>query len=480
MTFARLAPLACLLALPLLGCGSGSVAVAPDDAGIDASAEGAVDASAELPAAFTAAGFTVGQGGFEMVDLSACCAAGSSCFGNNPSSPYGTYRLPRAPGQTVANPGERADQTSTRWLLREDEAIVWVGTLPPRAQYFGFTNYLFSRPNPTTGARRAVFASLDETLNQQIVRHDGPAGSLPSGHRAALVHAADSGTVARVKAALVAGGFPEGAIDVLPLDAVTSHPGLDASADDYGVLFRVALFDDRAAGDAWLASPPATIYRLTPTTPVAPGSAAPYGLPTPRPKGTTAEDPALSTALDGLRTAILTKYASTHAPTAFTVDEGMPDPYACIAGSASCAGDNRDALYPRTNAFRWLEGADDFLIVYGVDHSKTGKALYTSASVYALDNLVGVASVTSADWSGSATDYIPSDPAAPKLFAWKIARNCGGDPHCLQVKDGDCPSGMTPGQLAAIAFRVYVEPSTSTAPDPATLIRERVIRFAKK
>ncbi len=115
----------------------------------------------------------------------------------------------------------------------------------------------------------------------------------------------------------------------------------------------------------------------------------------------------------------------------------------------------------------------------GVDHTKTNKATYTSATVYALDNLVGIASVTSAQWGGSASDYV-SGPDAGRLFAWKIARKCSGEAHCLEIPAGDCPSGMSAGQFSSVAFRVYVEPKTSTAPDPATLVRERVVRFKKR
>lgn len=482
--------LAFLLVAPLsVACSSSTVTPADDDAGVDGAIDGGgdggsdgaadlgVDGGTDPKAAFEAAGFQVGTGKFELLDLADCCAKGSSCFGNNPTSPYGTYRLPRAPGQTFANPSERAsDQTSTRTFLRPDEAIVWLGTLPPKARYFGFTNYLFGRVD-SSGKRTPVFASLDETVNEQVIGHAG-AGA-PYGELAAIVHTPDKGVAAKVKAALVAVGVPEKAVNVAPIDAVSSHPGLTADADDYSVLFRVALFDDKAAGDAWLAKLPASVYRLTPS---AAGAASAYGLPTPRAKDlANVEGSSLATAVDDLEKAVLAKHSTTHTPTNFPVEDGQPDPYACMAGKSTCAGDNRDALYPRTAVpFRWLEAEDDFLVVFGVDHTQTNKAVYTSASVYAVDNLAGIASVTSNEWAGSAKDYVPTHAEAGKLFAWKIARKCAGDPHCLEIPLGDCPSGMTPGQVSVIAFRSYVEPKTSTAPDPKTLVRERVIRFKKK
>jgi len=478
LSFALL--LSCLVACSASEVNLPADEVGADEVGTDGSLDSgdavSTDTGKDPRAALEAAGFVVGSGSFELLDLAGCCAKGASCFGNNPTSPYATYRLPRAPGQTIANPGERSDGTSTRWFLRPDEAVVWIGTLPPTAKYFGFTNYLFGRVD-SAGKRAPVFASLDETLNEAVIHHEGTGA--PFGKVAAVVHTADSGTAARVRAALVAAGVSDTAINVAPIDAVSSHPGLVADADDYSVLFRVALFEDKAAGTAWLDKPPAKLLRVTPATL---GVVTPYGLPAARPKDLAAvEGPALAAATEELEKAVVAKYAATHTPTSFPVDEGQPDPYACIAGKATCAGDNRDALYPKTNIpFRWLETEDDFLVVMGVDHTQTGKATYTSASVYAVDNLVGIASVTNVEWVGSAKDYLPTHAEVGKLFAWKIARKCGGEAHCLEIPAGDCPTGMTAGQFAAIAFRVYVEPKTSTAPAPSTLVRERVVRFRKK
>ncbi len=118
-------------------------------------------------------------------------------------------------------------------------------------------------------------------------------------------------------------------------------------------------------------------------------------------------------------------------------------------------------------------------MVYGVNHALSGKTTYSSASVYAAEHLAGVAAVTSQQYGGSADSYLPGNPDAPKLYAWKIARSCGSDPHCLTIPDAGCPTGVGAGKLGAIAFRTYLEPTTFTAPDPSTLVHDRVLRFAK-
>lgn len=70
------------------------------------------DASTGLEDELDAAGFSVQSGKFEVIDIADCCAEGKSCSGNNPTSPYGAFYLPRAIGQTVANPSEGRDRKS--------------------------------------------------------------------------------------------------------------------------------------------------------------------------------------------------------------------------------------------------------------------------------------------------------------------------------------------------------------------------------
>jgi hypothetical protein len=466
------------LSLALLGACSGDPPSGTSSSTGSGGAGGHGGASPDFVSAAKADGFQVQEGTFKLLDLADCCAAGKSCSGNNPSSPYAAYYLPRAPEQSAPNVQEDAQGLSPSYRLRADEAVVWIGETPPPAAYFGFTDYLMSRDDGT-GNRVPVFASLAETLNINVIAVDGPMDGKKSGRQTLVIHSADAGIAARVRSDAIAAGWPESAININPIDAVNTHLGIDAEGDTLGVLFRVALFDDSAAGKAWLDAPPAKVYRLTPTS--APAMPQPYGKATARPKDTkTDENPTYATAAEQLRQAILATYAGTYTAIEEDVTEGTPDPYACIAGDKSCAGDNRDTIYPATKPFLWLTGADDFIIVHGVDHhSATGKATYGNASVYAIEHLVGVASVNSKEWKGSAAKYLPNNPLADHLFAYKIARNCNGEPYCLQIPDGTCPTGIAPGKLASIAFRAYLEPTTNTAPDPAMLVPNKVIRFKK-
>jgi hypothetical protein len=69
-----------------------------------------------------------------------------------------------------------------------------------------------------------------------------------------------------------------------------------------------------------------------------------------------------------------------------------------------------------------------------------GKATYASVSIYAdKDRWFGVkdGTVLSPDFGDSASHFLPGDPDADKLYALKVARNCHGEDHCLQVNQPD-------------------------------------------
>jgi hypothetical protein len=63
-----------------------------------------------------------------------------TCFGQNPSSPYGTFHL-KTP--ILLN------EDRPIWQLQQREAVLWLGCSPPSARYFG----LQSCPSPALASR---------------------------------------------------------------------------------------------------------------------------------------------------------------------------------------------------------------------------------------------------------------------------------------------------------------------------------------
>ncbi len=457
-------------------CGGGDSGddLAINAASLDAAGgnDGRSPETQSLAQALTAQGFMVQNGAFAFIDMSTCCA--TSCSGNNPSSPYGAFYVPPAPGQTVPNSNPRPDGTSSAVHLRADEALVFVGNTPPEANYFGFTPYLFDRPD-ARGNRKPIFASLSETLNQRVIGTDTGA---PFEQRTAIVAAADATTVARARAALVASGVPDHAINVITFDPALGHFGLDEASDTFGILFRMAVVKDAAKRDAYLANPGGTLFRITPSAADA-GPGTPLPSPAARTKATSPTEQATRPAVDRLADAIKRTHLAS-ASQAVRVDEGTPDPVSCIQNLTTCAGDNRDTNYPGTPPRVLFAGDDDFYVVFGVDHQVSGKTSYANASVYALEKLVGLVSVASDKYPASAARYLPGDPDASKLYAWKFARHCDGEPFCTVVPKGACPTGIENGALGNITFRTYLEPSSKTAPLTSTLVRDRVLYFKKR
>ncbi|MEI6171959.1 MAG: hypothetical protein WCQ45_05750, partial [bacterium] len=153
-------------------------------------------------------GFAVQEGKLQMfpiIDLYNMGLA-PSCFGNNPSTPYAVFFVPPPPGQAAVSDDPRDaatldGKTLVNYRLGPDEGIVMVGRTPPACSYFSYRSYVYSQFFPTTGARRIVFASLGDPLNQMTIKTsgtpDGQEGS-PFNQTTVIVVTADQGIDQRV------------------------------------------------------------------------------------------------------------------------------------------------------------------------------------------------------------------------------------------------------------------------------------------
>jgi hypothetical protein len=406
-----------------------------------------------------AAGFTIAQGEVAEYDLSNCCVGGNFCYGNNPTSPYLTVRVHDAPGQPAPN------TTPDRFRLRPEEALVLLGDTPPPLAYFGFTPYLFDRDDGA-GTRIPVFASLSETLNHEVIGVEGP-GQVYSRPTVVLV-TADAGVDASVRAALVAAGYPEASINTLVLDPTVARFGLDEAADQFTVILRLALPDDEAALAAYSAAPPFSVLRVTPVGAVS----QPLGKPPSRAKNLSDSENSLLSSLALFAVELKSRFEATYTITEIQVSETDPDPEACISGLRECNGDNRDTTYPRSDPFRFPD-AGSFIVVLGVDHKRTNKVTYASATILAETHLAGIESATSYDWAGSAAAIAPSIPNVDKLYVRAFARAEVGNGLSTTVVSTTEPC-LPEGANVRVVFRTYLEPGYATAPDLSTLVRDRV------
>jgi hypothetical protein len=458
---------------------------APSHPAGEASADriGTID---EFLAAVEADNFIVQEGKFEVFPILDMFDAGiiPSCYGNNPSTPYMVYKLPKAPGQTVPNTVTDAPinpEDAGLWMdyrLRPDEALVFIGSTPPDLDYFSYRSYIVNRWFPDEGIQRRVFASLGDTINMRTIKTAGtPNGETgnPFEEMTVIITTADRGVDARVHRALESAGYSPSIIndDIIPSGIV--RMGLEKESDTFGFIHRVAFFHDDAAGAAYLNGSPGRVFRLTPNETVQ--NLDPYPVPPLRVRGTgDTVELDLTDDLDELCAAIRARYGDENA-TELVTSIWLLEGYDAIQRGVDAIGENRDTVYLRTENFTLADGGAEFLIVYGVNHAASGKATYSNFGVYGADILNGIGGVSNHDFSGTAEEYLPDNPNAKYLYVWKVARQVNGDAHCLKVPYDNGAHGIDLDEEAFIGFRAYLEDATDAGPNWFELVYDRAIKF---
>jgi hypothetical protein len=469
----------------------------------------------------------------DIVDM--CCECQIfSCFANNPSSPYGVFVLPPAPGQEVKNPyaewfevnedndpnnpwydenqKDYPDGGSWFWRLRPDEAVVFLGTTPPEMTYFGFTAYLYDRysdgapkppvctadgkpdrdPPDSSLNRIPVFASIGDTTNNRTVSVSG-AKKNPFLKDVVFILTADQKVERQVRKALHKAGYGDEMINtiVIPQDLVRF--GVNSESDSLLFLIRMATkitpTNPNPAVERYMASP-GTLFRLTPKKSSRLDPFPPAKL---RVRGVGDTEVKLLPLVDQLGEAIVKTFNNYKAETISTVNwyEG----YNCIENNENCMGDNRDTPYvlPGFNPLihvpyqdLTLDDDKEFYVAYGVNHKASGKAIYSNISVYGWERKCSPVVIDDEDMDGSASAYLETDdPTADMLYAYVIARDCskedltGEQQHfCREVKD-NCKVGVPSGEPIAIGFRAYVEPKTNVGPAYSEIVLDRIIKFTR-
>jgi hypothetical protein len=433
-----------------------------------AAGDAEVDALAAAFVGQTPPGWSVVEGRWEFLDVEDCFVEQLSCFGNNPSSPYGYPMFQSAP----------------RFPMGPSDALVVFMRTPPQMRYFGFTQYLIRRGVGTP----QVLASLGDTLNNlKFVSFDSAApGQDVHGRLAVLVWTGDLNTQATVAASLAQMGIPSSRANFMLLPAALPlNLGYSGSADIFSLLMRTALPNVQAEFDAYRAQLPFAVLKLVPGAPPPPVPAPVLGYAS---EATgVPEDPALATALDSLVADIRTNYRKTFALKKQVVLPFLAKGLDCIAGTATCVLDNHDALYSSdlTSTAVTFTNLDDIVIVAGVNHQKTGKSLYMNHSVNDPATSTGVVTIDDTQLSTLSALYhagvtSAKDPRAKlyrNLYAYAVSYDCKGLKHCLNIPPvtPENPIGLPPGATFGLWERQYVNPLTGVRPDPAEVITQQVL-----
>lgn len=268
-------------------------------------------------------------------------------------------------------------------------------------------------------------------------------------------------------------------LDIVPADMMDL--GLDAQNDTLSFLHRASVFSDPDQKADYLANPTIEVLRLTPK--VRRNSIPLYQQPLRnRETGITETDmdPSLPGVMEDLYAAILERHGSAGQAQRLDTYVWLEEGNQAIADRTNVMGETRDTLYTRTDSFAFNE--DDLIVVFGVNHSKTAKSVYSNMSCYGADYFNGFGGITNYVYQGSAREYLPNvDPQlADKFYVWKFARSQLDDTTFVvpQNTNGDY-EGINYGDQAFMAFRSYVDLKTLVGVPIDEIVRDQAVVFKK-
>lgn len=382
--------------------------------------------------------------------------------------------------------------------LRPDEAIVLIGLTPPPVKYYGYYLMLSSKVYPKgmfgctdpQGCRLRQIATLGDAVNNGTIHTIGPTRfNTP----VVLIYTPDQGTDDRVRAALRRAGYPAEIINTVIVPSSMLNLGLGEDADTIRLPTRNGMWDVQADGDAYVATPPLTVFRVTPHVPTDPADPAdlhPFPAPPLRVRGTGQTEMGLMNKLGQLRQSILSAHSGLYA-TEYVASPNWYEGFDYLQQGRDPWSDTRDGLLltagylPEFGSNDQITLDDDeFLMVYGANHVATGKATYSSISAYSgLKGKLSIGSVYHDSFANTATLYLPGDLDANKMYAYKVSRNCGNDDNadCMQLSLDNCPKlTIGPDTVIGFIFRNYLEPSTNVGPVMPEILYDRVIKFSPR
>jgi len=367
----------------------------------------------------------------------------NTCFGQNPAAPY-IFPEPPIEDSDVDpdyampfNTQGPAGETNIFYRLTDNDALITVVSYPPKAAYFGYISYAFSRgksfyeeavppivpPSGLAGGgpltvspdqdRFEIFGSIGNDVNNVIVQNQlgvSPWADATQGLPPAIVaYITTSNTNlanALVKSAQEHGIDPK-SIFIEPIGSNILTGGT-AAADDMWTVMRYAVPQSNAAAQQWLSALAQNVLVYKVSNPSIPEQRYGANQYTRRTVNTNERSPSLSTALQQLATLLqvylTAKQQSPSQPVglfpASTADnEGFPNGglvgSVCIEFGTFCLGDDPDTSTYAALPLKQL-GNEETAFVVGVNHNvvNLNNTRYVSVGVYNGLLLAGVASAS--------------------------------------------------------------------------------------
>jgi hypothetical protein len=481
--------------------------------------------------------YTVVQGNVFLMVNAECptfVAIFDSCFGNNPAAPYIILQPPIEYSYVdpyyavpLETPGPEG-LTNIIYRLGSHDALVTLISYPPKAAYFGYQSYVFTReisayagitpPRPPTvspdPSRYEIFGSIGNAVNNVIVQNQY--GSAPWGGTVVMYITTPNQNLANALMANARShGINPNSIFVEPVGS-NVITGNDASADDMLTLMRYAVPESTSAASDWqnALSSNVLVYKVTNTD----LAVSRFGANQYTAHVSNTDETGLTTALQQLAALLQTYLADTQTPIdtaashqteATTEDDanGIPTSglvgASCIAYGVNCEGDNQDtSTYATLINYVLLLGPEETAFIAGVNHSveSVNNNHYISVDIYNASNSSGVASASQTNptatgfdsgfLTGSAQQVLtalgitipPEDTELTenisKLYVTFIARNCNNSTiaaasaYCIDLMGRSLIPLDDP---ISIIERSYVVPGMTTGGYPPEMVYPYII-----
>jgi hypothetical protein len=406
-----------------------------------------------------------------------CNGLTDTAFGNNAGAPY----------QAISEEYEGV-RIGREMKLEPYDAVIFIGKTPPPAAYFSFTGFVFDRYQGEGKERKQIFSSIGDTINH--TRINTLDKKHPFDKDVIIIMTADRGTNERVQHAAKQVGFPQSIMNTMVVPSSVVKLGKDEKADTLVFVERMYLPANQDNLNTYMDTSSQWASVLYVTYPGKPAKVDPYPTPEMLVRGTGRTEVDLLPALDSLESAIIAANPG-YQPDTLQSGIWLLEWLDGFQRGTNLIGECRDTVYLKTRDFKLGDSPEDFLIVFGVNHETTGKSTYSNFTLYHSAMELGLAGKNSREISGTADHYdLGKYQALSKhLYAFKVARNCGGLPatECLEVKQipvGDCllgeycPLGSLDDDLF-LGFRAYVEPETGVGPNWFEILWDRAIHFKK-
>lgn len=307
-------------------------------------------------------------------DLTTCVEGKEqTCYYQNPTSPYTVPNFFFTTYPTFKNLPLKTQVLASLFTLEPNQLCILYGPTPPDCLYWGFTMYLFNDPEKCNN--KVLFASLADTVNNYNT-------NLPPNKPFCLVVGCNTETL---------DAFIDEAYNIIRLPF--PYQGPEAQLQ---LLGRTAVFKNALAEQAYYEDTRSNVQIIQYYQDVDPLRTITEPYFAPRNSYYDEYDQIVQFNIASELYIEQVKRDFVEFPYIYPVPAILypyEDGYVCINECAACNGDNRDTVYFSATPPYTLEANKQVVVVFGKNHSTTGKAAYTNLSLYNSENDSGIASV---------------------------------------------------------------------------------------